>query len=81
MYEVGTTHHPVPRPSRRALVSLGGCGPPFALIPLLKIHKYSKKIFVNFYHVWTLFDMDILQNKKNTKTGTGTGHWINILVQ
>ena len=42
-YEAGTTNHAAPGPSGRALVSLGECGPPVALIPLLKIQKYSKK--------------------------------------
>ena len=73
MYEVGSTHQAAVGPPGRALMYRGGCGPPFALIPLLKIHKYSKKISVNFYHVWTLFDMDFLQNKKYTKNRNW--HW------
>ena len=51
--------------ARCALVGSGGHGPPLALIPPPKNHKYSKIILRIFYRVWTLFDMDILQNKKH----------------
>ena len=41
---------------------LGHC---LALIPLPKIHIYSRKISTSFYPIWTLFDMDFLRNKKH----------------
>ena len=37
----------------------------FALISLPKNHKYSKKISVRFYPVWTPFDIGFLRNKKH----------------
>ena len=37
----------------------------FALILLPENHKYSKKISVRFYPVWTLFDIGFLRNKKH----------------
>ena len=66
-YEVGITHQGAAGLFGHALVSCGGCGPSFVLIPLLKIYKYSKKISINFYRVWTSFDMEFLQNKKHAK--------------
>ena len=38
----------------------GPLGHRLALIPLPKIHIYSKKISVCFYSVWTPFDMGFL---------------------
>ena len=58
----------------------GPLGHRLALILLPKIHMYSKTIYGSFYPVWTPFDMDFLRNKIMQKTGTGTGHWINMLV-
>ena len=49
---------------------LGHC---LALIPLPKIHIYSKKIFVSFYPILTLFDMDFLRNKKHATNRNW--HW------
>ena len=46
-------------------LSRGHPGHRFALILLPKNHKYSKKIFVRFYHVWTPFDIGFLRNKKH----------------
>ena len=45
-----------------------------------KSYIFQKKLSVNFYPVWTPFDMDILRNKNMQQTRTGTGHWINMLV-
>ena len=44
-----------------------------ALIPLPKIHIYSKKISISFYPVWTPFDMDFLRNKKHATNRNW--HW------
>ena len=44
-----------------------------ALIPLPKIHIYSKKISVSFYLIWTPFDMDLLRNKKHATNRNW--HW------
>ena len=49
---------------------LGHC---LALIPLPKIHIYSKKISVSFYPVWTPFDMDFPRNKKHATNRNW--HW------
>ena len=49
----------------RAPLSRGHPGHYFALILLPKNHKYSKKISVHFYPVWTPFDIGFLQNKKH----------------
>ena len=43
------------------------------LVPLPKIHIYSKKISGRFYSVWTPFDMDILRNKKHATNRNW--HW------
>ena len=37
----------------------------FALILLLENHKYSKKISIRFYPVWTPFDIGFPRNKKH----------------
>ena len=44
----------------RACLSRGHLGHRFALILLPKNHKYSKKISVRFYPVWTPFDIGFL---------------------
>ena len=44
-----------------------------ALIPLPKIHTYSKKISVGIYLIWTPFDMDLLTNKKHATNRNW--HW------
>ena len=81
-YEVGTRQHHAFGPLGRALMYRGGCGSPFALIPLLKIQKYSKnnlrKFLLCFDFVWYGNSM---KQKSMQQTGTGTGHWINMLVQ
>ena len=51
----------------------GPLGHRLVLIPLRKIHIYSKKISVSFYLVWTLFDMDFLRNKKHATNRNW--HW------
>ena len=58
----------------------GHLGHRLAWIFLPKNHIYSKKISVSFYPVWTPFDMVIYETKNMQQTGTGTGHWINMLV-
>ena len=58
----------------------GPLGHRLAWIFLRKNHIYSKKISVSFYPIWTPFDMDLLRTKNMQQTGTGTGHWINMLV-
>ena len=45
----------------------------FALILPPKNHKYSKKIFVHFYPVWTPFDIGFLRNKKHATNRNW--HW------
>ena len=69
-----------PRGVGRAPLPRASLGHRLAWIFLPKNHIYSKKISVGFYPVWTPFDMDILRNKNMQQTGTGTGHWINMLV-
>ena len=66
---MGGGHHPPPRAWAlgRALVGGEQRGPLFALLPIPKNHIYSKKISVNFYRVWTPFDMDFLRIKNRTK--------------
>jgi len=49
----------------RAPLSRGHPGHRFALILLPKNHKYSKKISVHFYPVWTPFDIGFLRNRKH----------------
>ena len=64
--------------ARHAPVGCAHCGPPFALIPPPKNHINSKIILFKFLShldfVW--YGFFVIQ-----KTGTGTGHWINRLVQ
>ena len=57
----------------------GPLGHRLVLIFLPKNHICSKKIFVSFYPVWTLFDMDLLRNKKHATNKNW--HWINMLAQ
>ena len=57
----------------RGPLSRGHPGHRFALILLPKIHKYSKKISVSFYSVWTPFDMDFLRKKKHATNKNW--HW------
>ena len=62
----GGPREPRPRPGGRARpLSRGHPGHRFALILLPKNHKYSKKISIRFYPVWTLFDIGFLRNKKH----------------
>ena len=49
----------------RAPLPRGPLGHRLTLILLPKIHKYSKKISVHFYPVWTPFDIGFLRNKKH----------------
>ena len=44
-----------------------------ALIPLPKIHIYSKKYLRKFYPIWTPIDIDFLQNKKHATNRNW--HW------
>ena len=59
----------------------GPLGHRLALIPLPKIHLYSKKkspsVFILFglCLIWIFYETKDMQ-----QTGTGTGHWINMLV-
>ena len=63
---MGGPREPRPCPGgRRAPWSRGHPGHSFALILLPKNHKYSKKISVRFYPVWTPFDIGFLRNKKH----------------
>ena len=57
---VATRAQGAPDPLGRAPHPRGPLVHRLALIPLPKIHIYSKKISVSFYPVWTLFDMDFL---------------------
>ena len=52
----------------------------FTLILLPENHKYSKKISVRFYPVWTPFDIGFLRNKKHATNSNW--HWalVNMLV-
>ena len=77
-------HNPPPcaRGLWRALVSCGLCGPPFAVIPTLKNHIYSKIILRKKFIAFGLRLISIFCETKNMQqTGTSTGHWINRLVQ
>ena len=80
----GVPHSPQGTTARRgrAQVSCGGHGAPFALIPPPKNHIYSKiilrKIWLHLEFLW--YGFSSIQ-KTCKKTGTGTGHWINRLVQ
>ena len=69
-----------PRGSGARPLPRGPLGHCLALILISKNHIYSKKISISFYSIWTPFDMDFLRNKNMQQTGTGTGHWINMLV-
>ena len=58
---IGGPQDPRPCPGGgRAPLSRGHPGHHVALILLPKNHKYSKKISVCFYPVWTPFDMDFM---------------------
>ena len=50
----------------RVPLSRGHPGHRFALILLPENHKYSKKISVHFYPIWTPFDIGFPRNKKHT---------------
>ena len=58
---------------RRAPHPRGPLGHRLVLIPLPKIHIYSKKIPVSFYPIWTPFDMCFLWNKKHATNRNW--HW------
>ena len=57
----------------RAALPRDHLGHRFALILLPEDHKYSKKISVHFYSIWTPFDMDFLRNKKHATNRNW--HW------
>ena len=57
----------------RAPISPGPLGHRLALILLPKNHKYSKKISVHFYPIWTPFDICFLRNKKHASDRNW--HW------
>ena len=64
-YGVATRAQGASDPLGRAPHPRGPLEQCLALIPLPKIHTYSKKISITFYPIWTLFDMDFLRNKKH----------------
>ena len=57
----------------RAPLPRAPLGHRLALIPLSKIHIYSKKNLRQFYPIWTPFDMDFLRNKKHATNRNW--HW------
>ena len=59
-YRVTTRTRGAPYPLGRILRPCGPLGHRVALILFPKNHIYSKKISVNFYRVWTPFDIDFL---------------------
>ena len=75
-----TTHKGAPGASGMpwCLVGPTGLPPGASLAP--KLSSRQKKISKKFRGVWTSFDMDILQSKKQAKTTIGTGHYVNRLV-
>ena len=64
-YGVATRVRGAPDTLGRAPLPRGPLEHRLAWILLPKNHIYSKKISVNFYSVWTPFDMDILRKKKH----------------
>ena len=72
-YGVATRAQGAPYPLGGAPHPRGPLGHRLALIPLPKIHIYSKTNLHNFYPVWTLFDMDFLQTKKHATNRNW--HW------
>ena len=78
--EVGTTHQGAP----------GSAGAPWWVVlrsePLSdtslaqQVSSGLKKFSKKFCCVWTLFGTDILRSKKQEKTTTSTGHYVNRLV-
>ena len=53
--------------------------PPGAALALW-MSSGPQKIHKKFRSVWTPFDIDFMRCKKQAKTATGTGHWVNRLV-
>ena len=79
-YGVATRVRGVPAPLRRAPLPRGPLGHHLAWIFLPKNHIYSKKSPSGFL----LFGLRLIwvycETKNMQQTGTGTGHWINMLV-
>ena len=70
--------HETGAPPGRALDPRGPLGYRLALIPLPKIHIYSKKISVSFFPFGLRLIWIFCKTKNMQQTGTGTVHWINM---
>ena len=79
-YGVATRAQGVPAPGGRAPLPRGPLGHRLMLVSLPKIHIYSKKIFVCFIPFGLRLIWIFCETKNMQQTGTGTGHWINMLV-
>ena len=65
----------------RALVPCGPHRPPLVhFLGSQVVFFPKKKIAKKFRGIWTSFGTDILRSKKQAKTATGTGHYVNRLI-
>ena len=75
---MGTTHQGAPGPPGVPRWVVPPSGHPSGTSLAHHVSSGQEKISKKFRSVWTPFDIDFLQSKK--KSATGTGHYVNRLV-